>query len=109
MLEYIEALLKELRQMRADSEAIVLNGTITDMERYRFMMGRLEGLKLAGEMQSCLTVGRRRPKAGLSLQKRPRNAHNWPLSVAMCSRWVLLLIWTRRNSPPALGARRVTG
>jgi hypothetical protein len=49
MLEYIEALLKELRQMRADSEAIVLNGTITDMERYRFMMGRLEGLKLAEE------------------------------------------------------------
>jgi hypothetical protein len=49
MLEYIEALLKELRQMRADSEAIVLNGTITDMERYRFMMGRLEGLRLAEE------------------------------------------------------------
>jgi hypothetical protein len=49
MLEYIEALLKELRQMRADSEAIVLNGTITDMERYRFLMGRLEGLKLAEE------------------------------------------------------------
>jgi hypothetical protein len=49
MLEYIEALLKELRQMRADSESIVLNGTITDMERYRFMMGRLEGLKLAEE------------------------------------------------------------
>lgn len=49
MLEYIEALLKELRQMRADSEAIVLNGTISDMERYRFMMGRLEGLRLAEE------------------------------------------------------------
>jgi hypothetical protein len=47
MLEYIEALLRELRQMRTDSEAIVLNGTITDMERYRFMMGRLEGLRLA--------------------------------------------------------------
>ena len=49
MLEYIEALLKELRLMRADSEAIVLNGTITDMERYRFMMGRLEWLRLAEE------------------------------------------------------------
>ena len=47
MLEYIEALLRELRQMRTDYEAIVLNGTITDMERYRFMMGRLEGLRLA--------------------------------------------------------------
>ena len=50
MLEYIEALLKELRAMRADSEAIVLNGTITDMERYRFMMGRLEGLRLAEQV-----------------------------------------------------------
>jgi hypothetical protein len=54
MLEYIEALLKELRQMRHDSEAIVLNGTITDMERYRFMMGRLEGLKLAEEVAKKL-------------------------------------------------------
>jgi hypothetical protein len=25
---------------------IVLNGTITDMERYRYMMGRLEGLRM---------------------------------------------------------------
>jgi hypothetical protein len=49
MLEYIEALLKELRMLRTDSEALVLNGTITDMERYRFLMGRLEGLKLAEE------------------------------------------------------------
>lgn len=54
MLEYIEALLKELRLMRADSEAIVLNGTITDMERYRFMMGRLEGLRLAEEVAKKL-------------------------------------------------------
>jgi hypothetical protein len=49
MLEYIEALLKELRALRADLESLVLNGTITDMERYRFLMGRLEGLKLAEE------------------------------------------------------------
>ena len=54
MLEYIEALLKELRLMRADSEALVLNGTITDMERYRFMMGRLEGLRLAEEVAKKL-------------------------------------------------------
>jgi hypothetical protein len=54
MLEYIEALLRELRLMRADSEAIVLNGTITDMERYRFMMGRLEGLRLAEEVAKKL-------------------------------------------------------
>jgi hypothetical protein len=28
----------------------VLNGTIADMERYRFMMGRLEGIKLVEEL-----------------------------------------------------------
>jgi hypothetical protein len=49
MLEFAEAVVKELRKLREDSEAIILNGTITDMERYRFMMGRLEGLKLADQ------------------------------------------------------------
>ena len=47
MLQYIEAVFKEIRKLRADTEAIVLNGTITDMDRYRFLMGRLEGLKLS--------------------------------------------------------------
>ena len=47
MLQYIEAVLKEIRKLRADTEAIVLNGTVTDMDRYRFLMGRLEGLKLS--------------------------------------------------------------
>jgi hypothetical protein len=46
MLEFAEAILKEIRKLQQDSEAIVLNGTIADMERYRFMMGRLEGLKM---------------------------------------------------------------
>ncbi len=46
MLEFAEAVLKEIRKLQQDSEMIVLNGTISDMERYRFMMGRLEGLKL---------------------------------------------------------------
>jgi hypothetical protein len=50
MLEFAEAVVKELRKLREDSEAIVLNGTINDMERYRFMMGRLEGLKFAEEV-----------------------------------------------------------
>ena len=50
MLEFAEAVVKELRKLREDSEAIVLNGTISDMERYRFMMGRLEGLKFAEEI-----------------------------------------------------------
>lgn len=49
MLEFAEAVVTELRKLREDSEAIILNGTINDMERYRFMMGRLEGLKLADQ------------------------------------------------------------
>lgn len=46
MLEFAEAVLKEIRKLQQDSEAIVLAGSISDMERYRFMMGRLEGLKM---------------------------------------------------------------
>lgn len=46
MLEFAEAVLKEVRKLQGQAEQIVLSGTITDMERYRFMMGRLEGLKM---------------------------------------------------------------
>lgn len=46
MLEFTEALLKDLRSVIRDTESIVLGGAISDMERYRFVMGRLEGLKL---------------------------------------------------------------
>lgn len=47
MLEFAEAVLKEIRKLQQGAQEVVLNGTIADMERYRFMMGRLEGLKLA--------------------------------------------------------------
>ena len=47
MLEFAEAVLKEIRKLQEQSKQIVLNGTISDMERYRFMMGRLEGLRMA--------------------------------------------------------------
>lgn len=50
MLEYAEVLLKEVRKLQSDSEEIVLNGTIANMERYRFMMGRLEGLKMVEDL-----------------------------------------------------------
>ena len=46
MLEFAEAVLKEIRKLQDQSKQIVLNGTITDMERYRFMMGSLEGLRM---------------------------------------------------------------
>ena len=50
MLEFAEKVLRELRKLQQDSEAIVLHGAISDMERYRFMMGRLEGIKLVEEL-----------------------------------------------------------
>jgi hypothetical protein len=49
MLEFAEAVLKEIRKLQEQSRQIVLNGTITDMERYRYMMGRLEGLRMVEE------------------------------------------------------------
>lgn len=50
MLEFAERVLKEIRKLQTDSEAIVLSGGISDMERYRFMMGRLEGLKMTEDL-----------------------------------------------------------
>lgn len=54
MLEFAEAVLKEIRKLQNQSEQIVLNGTISDMERYRFMMGRLEGLKMVEDTVRAL-------------------------------------------------------
>ena len=54
MLEFREAVLKEIRKLKADSEAIILSGGISDMERYRFMMGRLEGLNLVEDVVKAL-------------------------------------------------------
>lgn len=54
MLEFAEAVLKEVRKLQGQSEQIVLSGTITDMERYRFMMGRLEGLKMVEDSVRAL-------------------------------------------------------
>ena len=50
MLEVIEKMLKEIQITISDTNSLVLNGTVTDMERYRFLMGRLEGLKLSEEI-----------------------------------------------------------
>jgi hypothetical protein len=58
MLEFAEAVLLEIRKLRQSSEEIVLNGTIVDMERYRFMMGRIEGLKLVEESVRALLKSR---------------------------------------------------
>jgi len=47
MLEFSEALLKEIRRLQQDAESLVLNGSVSNMERYRFLIGRLEGLRFA--------------------------------------------------------------
>jgi hypothetical protein len=49
MLDFAESVLKEIRKLRQSSEEMVLHGAIQDMERYRFVMGRLEALKLVEE------------------------------------------------------------
>ena len=50
MLDFAERVLREIRKLESDTEAIVLNGTVSDMERYRFLMGRLEGIRLVDEV-----------------------------------------------------------
>ena len=50
MLETTEKILKEIRQLRADTEAMVINGTVEDMSRYKFLMGRLDCFKLVESM-----------------------------------------------------------
>ncbi len=46
MLDLVERILREIRTLRDSTEGLVLNGSVPDMERYRFLMGRLEALKL---------------------------------------------------------------
>lgn len=46
MLSLVERILKEIRALKSSTEDLVLNGSVPDMERYRFLMGRLEALKL---------------------------------------------------------------
>lgn len=47
MLKFAESILRELDKTIRDTETMVLGGSVSDMERYRFLMGRLEGLKFA--------------------------------------------------------------
>ena len=50
MLELIEKVIREINTLQKETNNLVLNGTVTDMERYRFLMGRLEGLRLAEQV-----------------------------------------------------------
>jgi hypothetical protein len=47
MLTFAESVLRDLDRTIRNTETMVLGGGVSDMERYRFLMGRLEGLRLA--------------------------------------------------------------
>jgi len=47
MLTFAEKVLKSLRQIEQDTQQLVLSGAVNDMERYRYLMGRLEGIRLS--------------------------------------------------------------
>jgi hypothetical protein len=50
MLEFAERVLRDIKTLEKDTEALVLSGTLSDMERYRFLMGRLEGIRLSEDL-----------------------------------------------------------
>tara|TARA_R110000868_G_scaffold354563_1_gene615863 strand:+ start:3761 stop:3949 length:189 start_codon:yes stop_codon:yes gene_type:complete len=50
MLTFAENILREMKKLENDSEQIVLGGTVASMERYRFLMGRLEGIRLVEDI-----------------------------------------------------------
>ena len=43
MLEFAEAVLKEIRRLREDTSFAVLSNRVKDMEQYKQLMDRLEG------------------------------------------------------------------
>ena len=52
MLDFAERVLRETRKLETDSQQIVLNGSVKDMEGYRFLMGRLDGIHLVEDIIS---------------------------------------------------------
>lgn len=45
MLEFAEKVLFSVKRLRENTERMVVNGSVKDMEQYRFLMGRLEGYR----------------------------------------------------------------
>lgn len=43
MLEFAEAVFIQIKRLRKESQDMILNGRVQNMEQYKFMMGRLEG------------------------------------------------------------------
>ena len=45
MLEFTEKVLISVRNLRKQSEEVIVGGGVKDMEHYKFLMGRIEGYK----------------------------------------------------------------
>jgi len=55
MLEFAEKTLLKIKGLRRQTEDLLINGHVKDMEQYRFLMGRLEGYKFVEmEVQDLL-------------------------------------------------------
>lgn len=50
MLNFVEHILKEIRKLREDTQMFLVNGSVQNMERYRFLIGRLEALTMVEEL-----------------------------------------------------------
>ena len=56
MLEFAERTLIAIKGLRRQTEDLLVNGHVKDMEQYRFLMGRLEGYKFVEmEVQELLS------------------------------------------------------
>lgn len=45
MLEITERILNSIKQLKKQTEELVVSGGVKDMEHYKYLMGRLEGYK----------------------------------------------------------------
>ena len=45
MLEFTEQVLISVRNLRKQSEDVLVGGGVKDMEHYKFLMGRIEGYR----------------------------------------------------------------
>lgn len=45
MFEFTEKVLYAVRNLRKQSEEMIVSGGVKDMEHYKFLMGRIEGYK----------------------------------------------------------------
>ena len=55
MLEFAERTLIAVKNLRRQTEDLIISGNVKDMEQYRFLMGRLEGFKFVEmEVQNLL-------------------------------------------------------